>query len=130
MIIGSTEIRNKRIYSILTLITPPPKLSWGFADNVILLGLASDVLAAQQDLEAQLCRDLSATPNLKESYFYAPAWTADGLTMGSIPKPSATCRRRAAKAQARWQRESRGPKVSKSLLSASDTCHSHIIHKE
>ena len=56
-----------------------------FADNVVLLGLASDVLAAQHDLEAQLCRDLNATPNLKESYFYAPAWTADGLTMGTIP---------------------------------------------
>jgi len=57
-----------------------------FADNVVLLGLASGVLAAQHDLEAQLCRDLSATPNLKESYFYAPAWTADGLTMGMIPE--------------------------------------------
>jgi hypothetical protein len=64
----------------------PGVLAICFVDNVILLGLASDVLAAQHDLEAQLCRDLSATPNLKESYLYAPAWTADGLTMGTIPE--------------------------------------------
>ena len=63
----------------------PGVLAICFVDNVILLGLASDVLAAQHDLEAQLCRDLSATPNLKESCFYAPAWTAEGLTMGTIP---------------------------------------------
>jgi len=53
-----------------------------FDDNVLLLGLAKDVLAAQHDLEAQLCRDLGATPNHKESYFYAPAWTADQQSSG------------------------------------------------
>ena len=49
------------------------------------LGLAQDVLAAQHDLEAHLYRDLSATRNHKESYLYAPAWTAQGLTTGTIP---------------------------------------------
>jgi len=63
----------------------PEVLAICFADNVVLLGLAKDVLAAQHDLEAQRCRDLSTTPNFRESYFYAPAWTEEGLTMGTIP---------------------------------------------
>jgi hypothetical protein len=63
----------------------PEVLAICFADNVVLLGLAKDVLAAQHDLEAKFCRDLSTTPNLNQSYFYAPVWTAEGLTMGTIP---------------------------------------------
>jgi hypothetical protein len=88
MISTSASVRDRlALHPVLCRVMDrhPEVLAICFADNVVLLGLAKDVLAAQYDLEVQLCRDLSPTPNVKESYFYAPAWTTEGLAMGTIP---------------------------------------------